>query len=264
MHLFYSLPFCPLLSHSLSPVTIISFREWYIFTKFSGKFFLLFFLCHLFRLHNTISCYLRAAVENRYSNLHSWHISSSTESVCATEHHRLPCDESPFWQDPSFQIFTKPESFKLVSSLPSISRMMPSLQVFFWWSYKETEPFHFQGSCSGCVQRVSYKQIPMFAETDWIWWVPDKTQRTLPGEFFSWRNGQRHFLVQHCSHDDNLFRNGRSLNNHCLPGHCRKRQILLVTHTICCCLWFLQVSQRPLLPFFVTNLNKATKKEIVW
>jgi len=42
----------------------------------------------------------------------------------------LPCDGSRYWQVLSFQILTKPERCKLVSSLSSVSESMPSLQVF--------------------------------------------------------------------------------------------------------------------------------------
>lgn len=98
LYCFFSLFFCPLLSLSVSPVTIMSFSKWGMVSfisslqKFLENFSCSFSLSHFFFLYNTISCYLRAVVQNRYFNFHSWHISSSTKSVCAAEHHRLPCD----------------------------------------------------------------------------------------------------------------------------------------------------------------------------
>lgn len=190
-----SLPFLFVLCClTLSPLTVTSLGEWGTillissFQKLLWNSACFFFLCHLFLPYNTISCYLRAVVKNTYFNLHSGQISSATWSVCATEHHILPCDGSSFWQDPSFQILTKPESCKLVSSLICLQiRAKPSglhskPEVFFWWNYK-TEAFHFERPCSGCKRATSFTQGDPYVCREW----PNLVGSCWSTRDFAWR-----------------------------------------------------------------------------
>lgn len=57
-HFFFYLPFCPLLSLSVSPATIISFSEWgtalFLLYKSFWETFLALFLCHTFFFFMTL------------------------------------------------------------------------------------------------------------------------------------------------------------------------------------------------------------------
>lgn len=82
-HCFSSLPFvfcCLTLYFQSLWYPSVSGEQLFLFllSKRFWAILLAFFLCHSFVLYNAISCYLRAAVENMYFNLHSWHISSAT------------------------------------------------------------------------------------------------------------------------------------------------------------------------------------------